>query len=115
MMQAAIAQNPAPPARPAPPTRDPHAPGRWMVKRRTTILGLLSASIAAMTINAGVTASTLSPPATAEATPDIDGFIHRWLVLEPIPANGLTNSAVQALVKKESFSRSVHCRALRCR
>lgn len=37
------------------------------------------------------------------ATPDSDGFVQRWLLLEPIAANGLTDSAVQAIVKKEYF------------
>lgn len=42
--------------------------------------------------------------ATAKAKPlQADGFIKRWLILEPIPANGLTDSAVQAAVKKEYF------------
>ena len=31
------------------------------------------------------------------------GFIPRWLLLEPIPANGLTDTIVQAAVKKEYF------------
>jgi len=30
-----------------------------------------------------------------------DGFIRRWLILEPIPVNGLTQNAVRAMVKKE--------------
>jgi len=44
---------------------------------------------------------TLTKPASAEKTPGADGFIQRWLILEPIPVNGLTESAVQAIVKKE--------------
>jgi hypothetical protein len=32
-----------------------------------------------------------------------DGFIRRWLILEPIGAGGLTDSAVQAAIKKEYF------------
>ena len=46
---------------------------------------------------------TLTKPATPEKAPDADGFIQRWLVLEPIPANGLTDNIVQAAVKKEYF------------
>jgi hypothetical protein len=46
---------------------------------------------------------TLARPASAETTPAADGFIQRWLVLEPIAANGLTDSAVQSVVKKEYF------------
>jgi hypothetical protein len=46
---------------------------------------------------------TLTKPATPEKAPDADGFVQRWLLLEPIPTNGLTDSAVQAAVKKEYF------------
>jgi hypothetical protein len=46
---------------------------------------------------------TLSRPTGTEALPAVDGFIQRWLVLEPLPATGLTDSAVQAAVKKEYF------------
>jgi len=48
-------------------------------------------------------APTLSSPATPEKAPSADGFIQRWLLLEPIPANGLTDGIVQAAVKKEYF------------
>jgi hypothetical protein len=47
---------------------------------------------------------TITSPATPTKAPDEDGFIRRWLVLEPIAANGLTDSAVQAIVKKEYFA-----------
>jgi hypothetical protein len=46
-------------------------------------------------------ASTLIYPATPIKAPDKEGFIRRWLVLEPIRVNGLTQSVVQATVKKE--------------
>ena len=48
-------------------------------------------------------APTLRRPATATMAPDAEGFIRRWLILEPIPANGLTDGAVQAIVKTEYF------------
>jgi len=48
-------------------------------------------------------APTLMRPATPTKAPDEEGFIRRWLILEPIGANGLTDSAVQATVKKEYF------------
>lgn len=54
-------------------------------------------------IAAQIPASTLTRPASLEKTPNADGFIQRWLLLEPIGANGLTDSAVQAAVKKEYF------------
>ena len=53
---------------------------------------------------ASVTASTLSPPKTPDLRPGPDGFIRRWVVLEPIPSNGLTDNVVQAAVKKEIFT-----------
>jgi hypothetical protein len=48
-------------------------------------------------------ASTLTRPETPTQSPDEEGFIRRWLILEPIGANGLTDSIVQAAVKKEYF------------
>jgi len=48
-------------------------------------------------------APTLTRPASAEKAPDVNGFIQRWLILEPISANGLTDKAAQALVKTEYF------------
>ena len=46
---------------------------------------------------------TLAKPASTEKSPDNAGWIQRWLLLEPIPANGLTDSTVQAEVKKDYF------------
>lgn len=59
------------------------------------------AGVAALT--AQTPPSTLTNPTTPETKPDSDGFLPRWLLLEPIGANGLTDSVVQALVKKEHF------------
>ena len=47
--------------------------------------------------------SFITRPASAVKPPDSDGFIQRWLILEPIPSSGLTDSAVRAAVKKEYF------------
>lgn len=33
---------------------------------------------------------TFMPPASLEKAPDPDGFLERWVLLEPIEANGLT-------------------------
>jgi hypothetical protein len=63
----------------------------------------LAAAPDILDIAAQIPASTLTTPATPEKAPNADGFIQRWLLLEPIGANGLTDSAVQALVKKEHF------------
>ena len=48
-------------------------------------------------------APTLVRPVSRNLAPGTDGFIKRWLILEPIAANGLTDSLVQAAVKKEYF------------
>jgi hypothetical protein len=52
---------------------------------------------------AQVPPSTLTSPASSQKAPRADGFIQRWLLLEPIGANGLTDTVVQAAVKKEYF------------
>jgi hypothetical protein len=46
---------------------------------------------------------TLTRPTNPAKAPDEEGFIRRWLILEPIKANGLTDSIVQAAVKREYF------------
>jgi hypothetical protein len=48
-------------------------------------------------------ARSLTRPTSVETAPDADGFMRRWLILEPIRANGLTDSAVQAAVRTEYF------------
>ena len=50
-----------------------------------------------------VPADTLAVPSTPQKLTGADGFIQRWLILEPIPANELTQNAVQTEVKKEYF------------
>ncbi|HEU5235662.1 MAG TPA: hypothetical protein VFU37_00885, partial [Pyrinomonadaceae bacterium] len=52
---------------------------------------------------AQISATTLTPPGSLEKVPNAEGFIQRWILLEPIGASGLTDSAVQAAVKKEYF------------
>ena len=47
---------------------------------------------------------TLGKPAPGEIAPGPEGFIRRWMLLEPIPSPGLTDTAVQAAVKKEHFA-----------
>ncbi len=46
---------------------------------------------------------TLTKPVSAAKPPDANGFIQRWLILEPIHTTGLTSSAVQAAVSKQYF------------
>jgi len=49
-------------------------------------------------------AASLTRPATPAKAPTADGFLQRWLVLEPIRVAGqLTESAVQTVVKIEHF------------
>jgi hypothetical protein len=47
--------------------------------------------------------TTLTKPSTPVKAPNPDGFIQRWVILEPIPALSLTQNAVQAEAKKEYF------------
>lgn len=48
-------------------------------------------------------ASSLTRPDSPAKAPHADGFIQRWVILEPIRASGLTDSAVQAAVKADYF------------
>jgi hypothetical protein len=53
--------------------------------------------------NAATAANFLARPESAEKAPDANGFLQRWLILDPITANGVTQGPVQAAVKKEYF------------
>jgi hypothetical protein len=49
-------------------------------------------------------APSLTRPATAEKAPDADGFVQRWVILDPIRTDAaLTDNAVKAAVRKECF------------
>jgi hypothetical protein len=67
----------------------------------TTILALLfCASVHAQQPAPRPPAATLTTPKGASLPVDARGFIHRWLVLEPLPVQGrLTESAVQEALK----------------
>ena len=80
------------------PLRKPHIPA-LVIWAGSVVLGIAPASSAA----AQALGPTLTSPSTPQKTPDADGFLPRWLLLEPIGVNGLTDSAVQAIVKKEYF------------
>src|SRR5215471_11029585 len=71
-----------------------------MKVHRQFLAALLAAAATAAAQTAPV---TLTPPASLDKAPDAAGFLQRWLLLEPIESNGLTDSAVQAIVKKEYF------------
>ena len=69
---------------------------------------LANSAFLAMAIAAGCAARSPEPtpmrPVSATEAPGADGFLHRWLILEPIRVSGqLTDSAVQAAVKREYF------------
>ena len=68
------------------------------------MIKVLTALLALIMVPLFGAAQTLVPAASANKTPDPDGFIQRWMLLEPIAVNGqLTDSAVQATVKTEYF------------
>lgn len=73
------------------------------------LLGTLAGSLPVAGVSAQETparppAPTLTLPSSPTKAPDADGFIQRWLVLEPIRRNGpLADSAVQAAVKTRYF------------
>ena len=73
-------------------------------KHRIPILAVSALpALLSIAVAAQIPAPTLTSPVSSERAPNTDGFIQRWLLLEPIRANGLTDSAVQAAVKKEYF------------
>jgi hypothetical protein len=76
---------------------------RHLLSALVLVAGAALVAIAASAGQGRGPAPTLRAPATPTKAPGADGFIQRWLLLEPIPANGLTDSAVQAIVKKEYF------------
>ncbi len=47
---------------------------------------------------------TLTRPDSADKAPRADGFIQRWLVLEPVASGSLAQNAVQTAVKSEPFA-----------
>jgi hypothetical protein len=71
-------------------------------KRNLSVLALVLI-LAAAGAAADLPSPTLTRATSSPKPPNADGFIQRWLVLEPIPAIGLTDTVVQALVKKEHF------------
>ena len=72
-------------------------------KQNTLALAALAVSALVAIAAAQVPPVTLTSPTSPQKAPAADGFIQRWLLLEPIGANGLTDSVVQAAVKKEYF------------
>ncbi len=68
---------------------------------------LAGSTFLAMAVGQSQTTPSLAPflarPASAARVPDANGFMQRWLILEPIPVNGQTESVVRAAVKTEYF------------
>jgi hypothetical protein len=60
-------------------------------------------AMAAATVDGFDSTPTLHHPKSSAKSPDGQGFIQRWLVLEPIRANGLTDAVVREAVKREYF------------
>jgi hypothetical protein len=73
------------------------------------MVGVLGGIVAAAAQPQGATvgrgrAPSLTRPTSPAKAPNVDGFLQRWLILEPIRVNGqLTDSAVQATVKTQYF------------
>ncbi len=77
-------------------------------RRHSFVWAILAGSALLLTAiaNSGATQltwPTLTKAVSPEKPPDAQGFIQRWLILEPIPTTGLTSSAVQAAVHKQYF------------
>ncbi|HZR17619.1 MAG TPA: acetylxylan esterase [Verrucomicrobiae bacterium] len=72
---------------------------RLPVMAATILLAFASASAAP----AQSFGPTLTHPSSTALKLPPDGFLQRWLILEPIHVNGLTDSAVQAAVRTEYF------------
>jgi hypothetical protein len=68
---------------------------------------LAGSTFLAMAVGQSQTTPSLAPflarPASAARVPDANGFMQRWLILEPIPVSGQTESIVRAAVKTEYF------------
>ncbi|HEY1303574.1 MAG TPA: hypothetical protein VGF24_08505 [Vicinamibacterales bacterium] len=69
------------------------------------LIGAMSvAAVGAQSVAGRGAAPSLARPASPFKAPNSDGFLQRWLILEPIRVPGqLTDSAVQTLVKTEYF------------
>ena len=73
----------------------------------SALVVLTVSTFPAMAFAQSKTAPSLAPflarPASAARAPDGNGFMQRWLILDPIPVSGQTESVVRAAVKTEYF------------
>jgi len=66
-------------------------------------------AVRAQTTTARPPAPSLSRPTSAVKAPTGEGFLQRWLILEPVPISGqLTESAVEAAVKNDDLQRQLN-------
>jgi hypothetical protein len=85
--------------------RRPRTKGLRLVSALALVAGSAWFAVAAEPGNAARGAApSLTRPASAEKAPDADGFMQRWLILEPIRVSGqLTDSAIKATIKRDYF------------
>lgn len=77
---------------------------KYLLPALAVFFGCLVAAMPASAAPAGRSyGSTLTSPTTPALVTGTDGFIKRWVILEPIPANGLRENQVQAMAKKQYF------------
>jgi hypothetical protein len=79
-----------------------NSPRKYYTPAIAVLAGALPA-LAAYGAATQISWPTLAKSISLERAPDADGFIQRWLLLEPIHVSGLGDAAVQAEVKKEYF------------
>jgi hypothetical protein len=67
------------------------------------LVGILSTTVTVTDVAAQDIAASLTRPATAEKAAGPDGFLQRWVILDPISHNGLGDAAVRTAVTREYF------------
>lgn len=72
-----------------------------------TLQYTLSAFLIAAALAGQTAPVTLTAPNMPRKRVSADGFLQRWLLLEPIPTAGLTDSAVRAAIQKEYFPKQL--------
>ena len=72
--------------------------------RALAVLSIWAPPLLAADNPARLAAPSLTPAGSGEMLPGPDGFMQRWLILEPIRCSGLTESAVRAAVRREYFT-----------
>jgi len=82
-------------------------PTRRLLRVLALALAVVTVSVAtgkAAETSAPAPAPSLARPDSEQKAPDAEGFMRRWLILEPIRSNtGLTDNAVKEAARKEYF------------